>query len=67
MFVDKVTDLYSGMKKEISPYDENFYYPTMPPIQPVNVLHPSHPQHHNNLTSIEETIFQILGKAFFRH
>lgn len=62
MFVDKVSDFYTGMKKEISPYDENFYYSPMPPIQPVSVLQQSHAQLHNNLTSIEETIFQILGK-----
>lgn len=44
------------MKKEVIAYDEHtFYYPPMPPVQP------SIAQHHN-LTSIEETIFQILGK-----
>lgn len=44
------------MKKEVVTYDEQFYFPPMPPGQPSIVA-----QHHN-LTSIEETIFQIFGK-----
>lgn len=50
-----------GMKKEMVSYDEpNFYYPSMPPIIQPTPTHAQH--HHHNYTSIEDTVFHIIGK-----
>lgn len=64
MYVENMPDIYSGMKKEISSYDENYYYAPMAQVQPLTVMHPLHVQNHINLAEVEEQIFNIYGKLF---